>query len=460
MFVRDRAQGERIALAALLPAIPLFLGGCIITLDLPEGTPENHEGETPALPSTTLPDGKTPAPGDKGPALDETQQAKRAEVDAYIAHVLYDKATVVASLALPSGDVVDFLDRSTLPAVPYALPALPLTDADLTLPDGVTSATSELLALPALPALAAKATPFHRPTFWPYILGATDATSLEDYLARYTLGGQPTSSEHLYAGLATVAPNRGLSGSLNQFRPEVAPGSFSLIEFAVACPATGTAQEAVGFVISVDKVNPFGMKGQPLADGEPRMHIEIARRDPTTGETRYTSDGSQGEFKANPLRKLHRPGETVPVSVLGGAQVEHLAAIFQSPTNDWWIAYQGELLGYYPAGLFHQLNGGACRVQWYGEVARRKPASTTAWPRTEMGSGRFAVEGLRNAAYVRNPRYYDAFWFGVEPLEALSVDLPNQPSCYTRGLLKSTTQGDKLFFLGGPGGKDSGCVGP
>jgi hypothetical protein len=64
MFVRDRAQGERIALATLLPAIPLFLVGCIITLDLPEGTPENHEGETPALPSTTLPDGETPAPVD------------------------------------------------------------------------------------------------------------------------------------------------------------------------------------------------------------------------------------------------------------------------------------------------------------------------------------------------------------------------------------------------------------
>ena len=40
------------------------------------------------------------------------------------------------------------------------------------------------------------------------------------------------------------------------------------------------------------------------------------------------------------------------MSALGGAQVEHLLTIFQSPIGDWWVAYDQELLGYYPASAF------------------------------------------------------------------------------------------------------------
>jgi len=402
----------RISLLALL----ISVGGCTITIGPLDETKGGSDENPPVLPAPKPPGGGTPGPGGDGPVLDPTQQTKKDEADHYIAEVIYQGGTILESIQLPSGDVIDFIDRSTLPALPPdGLPPLPFADADLTLPPGVELGQSELEKIPELLALAAKATPFLRPTFWPYILGETDATSIEDYLNRYQVGGQPTGSEHLYAGLMVQAPNRGISGFMNQFRPEVEPGSFSLIEFAVSCPAVGPAQEMVGVVISVDKVNPFGKKGQALTDGEPRMHVEYARVDPTNGQVRYKWDGTDGEFKPNFFRTRHQPGETVPVSVLGGTQVEHLAAIFQTPTGDWWIAYQGELLGYYPGSLFKQLNGGACRTQWYGEVARWKPATAKGWSKTEMGSGKFAAEGLLNAAYVRNPRYYDSLWFGVEP---------------------------------------------
>ena len=41
---------------------------------------------------------------------------------------------------------------------------------------------------------------------------------------------------------------------------------------------------------------------------------------------KYTWDELDGTFVANPVRRV-RPGQGVPVAVLGGAQVEHLLII-------------------------------------------------------------------------------------------------------------------------------------
>jgi hypothetical protein len=388
--------------------------------------------------------------------LNEAQQAKKDEVAKYIMEVVYQGGHILGSFQLPSGDVLDFIDRGTLAPLPYALPPLPFTPEDLVLPPGVELGLSELEQIPELLALAATATPFHRPAFWAYILGETDAVSIEDYLARYQVGGQPFASEHLYAGIASKAPNRGVSGFMNQFRPDVEPDSFSLIEFAVGCPADGPPQEVIGVVISVDKVNGFGPNQQAYMDGEPRMHVEYARPHPITGQVEYSWDGKDGQFKANPFRKHYHPGQKVPVSVLGGTQIEHLIAIFQAPvTGDWWISYREELLGYYPASLFKILNGPACMSAWYGEAARRKPASAIGWAKTEMGSAQFPVAGLLNAAYVRNPKYYDTLWFGLDAKVDLIMGPIYEPSCYR--WMEVYWGANRFVLLGGPGGKDPGC---
>jgi hypothetical protein len=390
------------------------------------------------------------------PLLDEAQRARKEEADRYILEVIYQGGTIVKAIQLPSGDVVDFVDRETLPALPYELPPLPFAPEDVALPPGVELGLSELEQISELVALAATATPFHRPMFWPYILGETDAISIEDYLDRYQMGGEPVSEERLHAGLQSLKPNRGVSGFMNQFRPQVEPGSLSLLEFAVACPAEPPVQEMIGVAISVDKANAFSKNTNAVLDGEPRLHIEHARLNPTTGQVEFKWDGVGGAFKPNPLRVKYHPGEKVPVSMLGGAQVEHLIAIFQAPvTGDWWIAYQNELLGYFPAGLFTMLSSGACVSLWYGEVAWRKPAKATGWVKTEMGSGKFADAGLLHAAYVRNPTYYDLSWFGIEPPDQfISAPFFNK-DCYSR-----TPKENRIFFLGGPGGNHPGCVAP
>jgi len=297
-------------------------------------------------------------PTGEEPVLDQAQQARKEESERYVAEVIYKGSPIAQTIQLPSGDIIDGVERAMLPALPYALPPLPWLPQDVTLPQGVELGLTDIEQIPALADLVATAAPFHRPTFWPYILGETDATSIQDYLARYQVAGQPAGNR-LYAGLVSKEPTRGVSGYMNQFRPEVALGSFSLLEFSVDCPADGPEQEMVGVVISVDKANSFGRSQPPLTDGEPRLHIEYARTQ--GGKAQYAWDGLDGEFVANPFRR-YRPGQIVPVSALGGEQVEHLIAIFQSPTGDWWIAYRQELLGYYPAKLFTTLQGGCLQV--------------------------------------------------------------------------------------------------
>lgn len=360
------------------------------------------------------------------------------------------------SFILPSGDQLDFIDRNTLPSLPYSLPQLPF-GADLSvLPPGIALGLSELEQSAELLALAASATPFHRPTFWPYVMGeAPDALSIEDYLARYQVGGAPSTTSRLYAGLVSDQPNRGVSGYMSQFRPEVDPSSLSLMEFAVACPAEGPAEEMVGIVISVDRANGFGPKHEKLLDTEPRMHIEYAR--PANGPNGYVWDGMDGTFVANPLR-LHQPGEIVPVSVLNETSIEHQIAIFQSPTLDWWIAYNGDLLGYYPADLFTLMKKGACRSAWYTEVYNKFPGQPNT---TEIGSGLFAEAGLFNAAHIRNPLYYDPGWLPIEPPDLLSMS-PTEPKCYNRSaLIQLGPPWDSRFvFFGGSGSKNPGCKWP
>jgi hypothetical protein len=433
---------------SLLFSAALFLGGCTIHLGPLDERDEAEPREPSVLPAPEHPQGDEEV-------LDDAQQARKGEADRYVAEVIYQGAPIVRTIQLPSGDIIDGIDRVLLPAIPYELPQLPGTPGGL--PAGGELGLTDIEQVPELAELVATAAPFYRPTFWPYILGETDATSIEDYLDRYQLGGAPSGEARLYAGLVSKAPNRGVSGFMNQFRPEVAPGSFSLLEFTVACPADGPPQEQIGVVISVDRVNGFGKNGDALTDGQPRLHVEYAR--PKGGQVKYTWDGLDGQFVPNPFRR-YRPGQIVPVSEPGGTQVEHLISIFQVPTGDWWIAYQHDLLGYYPASLFAQLSGGACRSAWYGEVARLGRASgfenANGAIKTEMGSGQYAATGPRHAASVRNPLYYDLLWFGIEPEDNdFTVMKPDEPLCYSR-----TPMQNGIFSLGGPGGKEPGCKWP
>jgi hypothetical protein len=422
--------------------VALISSACTITI----GPYEDTRGTAPPK-TSVLPDPQGGSADE--PPLEEAQQARLEETEWYTRNVIYKGGEILHTIQLPSGDVVDFINRDTLPGLPYEPPKLEL-------PQGVGVGLTELEQLPELAELLANAVPYLRPTFWPYILGdAPDATSIEDYLARYqvgghgdgTEGGQISGVDRLYAGLDSVMPNRGVFGYMNQFRPKVDAKGISLLELAVFCPLENPV-EMVGIVISVDKKNEFGKDRQRLQDEDPRLHIEYARS--VNGKVRYRWDEMDGKFVANPFR-VHHPGQKVPVSVMGGTQEEHLMAIVQSSTGDWWIIYKGDVLGHYPANLFTMLNGGACGSAWYGEVFNNKPDDS---PETEMGSGQFPEAGMPNIAYVRYPMYYNLSWVPVEPLDDYHAQ-PFEPLCYGRAPLM-----DGILGLGGPGGFNPACKWP
>jgi hypothetical protein len=430
-------------LSLLLLLSTLLCVACTITFGPYEDTDGTAPPKTSYLPPTTN-------GSQDEPLLDEAQKVRLEETERYTLEVVYKGGHILQAIQLASGDIVDFVARDTLPGLPYELPALPFTEEDMKPLAGVERGLTELEQLPELAELTAIAVPYLRPTFWPYILGETDATSIEDYLARYQEGGQPSGPNRLYAGLSSLEPNRGVSGLMNQFRPEVASGSFSLMEFSVSCPAGAPAQEQIGIVISVDKTNGSGMSPQTLSDAEPRLHIEYARL--VNGKVQYNWDGLDGTFVANPFR-LHHPGQKVPVSVIGGTQREHHVAIYQVAWGDWWLEYDGWLLGYYPANLFTMLSGGACESSWYGEVFRRDANSPIAI-KTEMGSGKFPAAGIPNVAYVRNPKYHDFFGIAVEPQDDFHL-VPYAPLCYERAPLT-----DGILIVSGPGGFNPSCQWP
>jgi hypothetical protein len=265
------------------------------------------------------------------------------------------------------------------------------------------------------------------------------------------------AERRLYAGLISDAPNRGLSGYMNQFAPRVEDQSFSLMEFAVACSAAPgePAQELIGVVISVDKANGFGPNMYLHQDGKARLHVEFYR--PVNGKLDFVWDINKPGFVPNPA-SLYTLNSVVPVSTPGGAQVEHRVDIFQvPPTGDWWIAYNGWFLGYYPGNLFTLLNKGACTANWYVEVLDQKPGA--AWVQTEAGTGKFGNQAVPGeAAWVRQPLYWDMNWLLQEP----KIDqpmLPRDNNCYTRSaLIDLGPLLGKRFLAGGPGGYNPLCT--
>jgi hypothetical protein len=388
-----------------------------------------------------------------GPGLTPEQQERKREAERYIADTYYQGFTIVRTVQAPSGDIIDWIDSGTLPALHSAPPDVQWSKDLNTLPEGVALAVDELEQFPDLLGPLGS-TPYHRPMFWGYVLGETDATSIEDYLDRYQLSGAPASEHRFYAGLALTKQNRGLSGYMNQHQPVVDEKSFSILEFAVACPAPkdGPPKELIGVVISVDRANGFNSPGYM----RPRLHVEYIREK----DGKRDSAWDIRNFVRNP-GGLYRPGAVVQVSTPGGLQVEHRVDIVQWASGDWWLFYNGQWLGYYPASLFTMLNQGACYGGWYTEVLDMTSPSGGTWVKTEIGTGQFHnVAGDLRSAWVRQPKYRDIGWIEQDPPVDSFME-PRNADCYTRSdLLDLGPLLGQRFLAGGPGGNNPACTKP
>lgn len=115
-------------------------------------------------------------------------------------------------------------------------------------------------------------------------------------------------------------------------------------------------------------------------------------------------------------------------------------------SGNWWLSYQGDALGYWPDTIFSTLKGGANSVSWGGEIYNSGQGGhhTT----TDMGSGRFPVEGYGKASIISNLQCGSDFGNLKDPQGLKTFAL--KPSCYDVQLQQNDDFGTHIYF-GGPG---------
>ena len=440
------------ALLVLTLLLPLN-SACIIVLGdgsgLSGGSGAGGDGTASALPD---PEEWRVPPVELTP----DQQRRKDEADVYIAEHVYKGRPIEKTVQAYSGDILDYMKVAPLNVV---APEIPPLWENAVLPDDVTLALTEVEQYPELWG-PTDTTLFTRPDFSRYIMEDTGASSIEDWIANYEVHGLPDSAYRLYAGLDVVVPNHGASVRINQFKPEVAEKSISLIELAVRCPAVGEATEFIGLLLTVDRKN-LGADSF-TKDAHLRLRVEYVRN--VNGKLVGTYDfGGQFEeldpetYNAWPWPTV---GSVLTPSVPGGAQVETWLALVMDLEGSWWAFYNGKPLGKYPHAQLTTLNQGACAIQYYGEVYDHDPAD--GWAPTEMGSGQFASAPAGQVAWVREPKYLDTTWLPMDPQDDSFErwSKPYEPSCYTRSSMVDLGMPWQSFKLGGPGGKDPLCKKP
>jgi hypothetical protein len=224
----------------------------------------------------------------------------------------------------------------------------------------------------------------------------------------------------------------------------------SLIEMIVINRGSNPAitLEQVGIAASRDKAN----IGTNFGDSVLRIQVEFLTAGDNTGPGIGGWDGLVSGFVAA-VGRPYGPGVAITPSTIGGSQYESRFDIVLSSGN-WWVAHNGNWLGYYPGNLFNLIPSSAAEVDWYGEVFDPTP---TDWTWTDMGSGLFASFGYGNAAYFKKPYYIDISGIAHWPDGSFNIS-PNDSTCYTRtNLLSGATPWDRYFYLGGPGGDALGC---
>ncbi|KAH9720342.1 hypothetical protein KPL70_006057 [Citrus sinensis] len=137
-----------------------------------------------------------------------------------------------------------------------------------------------------------------------------------------------------------------------------------------------------------------------------------------------------------------------PRSSYNGRQFDIGLMIWKDPKHGhWWLQFgSGLLVGYWPAFLFSHLRSHASMVQFGGEIVNSRSSGFHTF--TQMGSGHFAGEGFRRAAYFRNLQVVD--WDNnLLPLTNLHL-LADHSNCYDIRQGRNNVWGT-YFYYGGPG---------
>ena len=132
-------------------------------------------------------------------------------------------------------------------------------------------------------------------------------------------------------------------------------------------------------------------------------------------------------------------------------------------TGNWWLIVGGEFIGFYPRAAFAggPLFNNAAYVDFGGET-------TGILATAEMGSGRFAHEGVKVSAFQSRLQYFDSEY----KLRSASVMPVTSDSCYSilvNAPADPEAEPGTYIYFGGPGTRhfttpladeSVACVGP
>ena len=271
----------------------------------------------------------------------------------------------------------------------------------------------------------------HFPTLRHFFAKHPDASPQGSGLSAVTDG-------HKYAITFQYVNNLGGNSSLNVWSPYVNTSLgevFSLSqEWYVGGTGSNTQTEEVGWIVYPGLFN---------GDEKPRLFI-YSTSDNYASTGCY--NGSCGDFVQ--VASSGILGASLTSSTLGGTQYD-FSAEYQLYQGNWWLAYQGTWIGYYPGSIYR--GGQNTKYATLIEFGTEHRGSTMWAPE---GSGQWSSSGYRYAAYQRNLWYFNTS--GIAVWDSLSPS-PSSPSCYTiSGPYSSSSSGwARYFYEGGPGG--SGC---
>ncbi|KAE9593540.1 putative neprosin [Lupinus albus] len=258
------------------------------------------------------------------------------------------------------------------------------------------------------------------------------------------------NSQHEYA-IVNVKQDKfyGAKTSINVWAPKVSQaGEFSLAQIWLASgsfEAKDLNTIEVGWQVFPD--NYGGDKNPRLFGYWTRDAYE------TTGCHNLVCPGFVQIHKRIPL------GATIkPISSYNGKQFQINLLVWKDPKNgNWWLSFgSGILIGYWPASLLPRLKSHADILQFGGEIVNCNRNGHTT---TQMGSGHFAEEGFKKAAFFRDINLVNSA-NKVTSIPARNLLTPrNHPNCYNTKVSSGKGKGkvyDTHFFFGGPG-KNPNC---
>nr|CAD1826344.1 unnamed protein product [Ananas comosus var. bracteatus] len=151
------------------------------------------------------------------------------------------------------------------------------------------------------------------------------------------------------------------------------------------------------------------------------------------------------------------PGSVVnPVSIYNGQQYDITLSIKKDAQSGHWFLYredlgEAKLIGYWPKSQFKSLADKATVISWGGMVIYDKNDISPP-----MGSGHFAGELERKAAYFKNIEIFYSDGKSHDLIDGAQSETAEKEECYTISeLVNSSKYGQHdghLFYFGGPGG--------